>query len=238
VTATRSSPRHLGSPCRRTRAERHAEDLSRLPPWDADHARRRAQPRLAGLYPLLIVLARENGTRVAPVSDVAATRANLGRVHSPASLVGHSYGGAVITARASMTGWPGWCTSPPWASFPRRDPADAAEAPPGVHRALGLDLTGPAGTRVTISSDGAAITVTPRAGSAVEPRAEIASSTDDFLAWSTTRVPLAAAGRAMGARQALPWPLAPGDQLVSLVWRRRCGRSATGCGGCPGRRAA
>jgi hypothetical protein len=34
---------------------------------------------------------------------------------------------------------------------------------------LGLDLTGPAGTRVTISSDGAAITVTPRVGSTVEP---------------------------------------------------------------------
>jgi uncharacterized protein (TIGR03083 family) len=54
---------------------------------------------------------------------------------------------------------------------------------------LGLDLTGPAGTRVTISSDGAAITVTPRAGSTAEPRAVITSSTDDFLAWSTTRLP-------------------------------------------------
>jgi pimeloyl-ACP methyl ester carboxylesterase len=31
-------------------------------------------------------------------ADVAATRATLGRVHSPAILVGHSYGGAVITA--------------------------------------------------------------------------------------------------------------------------------------------
>jgi pimeloyl-ACP methyl ester carboxylesterase len=30
--------------------------------------------------------------------DVAATRRTLGRVHSPAILVGHSYGGAVITA--------------------------------------------------------------------------------------------------------------------------------------------
>jgi len=54
---------------------------------------------------------------------------------------------------------------------------------------LGLDLTGPAGTRVTINSDGAAITVTPRADSAFEPRAVITSSTDDFLAWSTTRLP-------------------------------------------------
>src|SRR5271169_4584276 len=30
-------------------------------------------------------------------ADVAATRRTLGRVHSPAILVGHSYGGAVIT---------------------------------------------------------------------------------------------------------------------------------------------
>ena len=32
------------------------------------------------------------------VDDVAATLRTLGRVHSPAILVGHSYGGAVITA--------------------------------------------------------------------------------------------------------------------------------------------
>src|SRR5579864_5608611 len=31
-------------------------------------------------------------------ADVAATRVTLGRVHSPAILVGHSYGGSVITA--------------------------------------------------------------------------------------------------------------------------------------------
>jgi hypothetical protein len=54
---------------------------------------------------------------------------------------------------------------------------------------LSLDLTGPAGTRVAISSDGAAITVTPGADSALEPRAVITSSTDDFLAWSTKRLP-------------------------------------------------
>jgi hypothetical protein len=54
---------------------------------------------------------------------------------------------------------------------------------------LGLDLTGPAGTRVAISSDGAAITVTPATDSTRPPRAIITSSTDDFLAWSTTRLP-------------------------------------------------
>jgi hypothetical protein len=52
---------------------------------------------------------------------------------------------------------------------------------------IGLDLTGPAGTRVVISSDATAITVLP--WSASEPRAVITSSTEDFLAWSTTRLP-------------------------------------------------
>jgi hypothetical protein len=54
---------------------------------------------------------------------------------------------------------------------------------------LGLNLTCPAGTRVAISSDGPAITVTPGTDSTCEPRAIITSSTDDFLAWSTTRLP-------------------------------------------------
>jgi MDMPI C-terminal domain len=54
---------------------------------------------------------------------------------------------------------------------------------------LGLDLTGPAGTRVTVSSDGAAVTVMPSTDSDLKPRAVITSSTDDFLAWSTKRLP-------------------------------------------------
>ncbi len=54
---------------------------------------------------------------------------------------------------------------------------------------LGLDLTGPAGTRVTVNSDGAAISVMPSTDSDLEPRAIITSSTDDFLAWSTRRLP-------------------------------------------------
>jgi hypothetical protein len=54
---------------------------------------------------------------------------------------------------------------------------------------LDLHLTGPAGTQVVISSDGAAITVSPGTGSTLQPRAVITSSTDDFLAWSTTRLP-------------------------------------------------
>ena len=60
----------FGSPGRQTGAERHAEDLSRLPARDADHARRRTQPGPAGLHPVLMILTRENGTHaVAPVSD-------------------------------------------------------------------------------------------------------------------------------------------------------------------------
>jgi hypothetical protein len=54
---------------------------------------------------------------------------------------------------------------------------------------LGLDLTGPAGSRVTISSDGSAITVTPGTDAVSGPRATITSPTDAFLAWSTTRLP-------------------------------------------------
>jgi uncharacterized protein (TIGR03083 family) len=54
---------------------------------------------------------------------------------------------------------------------------------------LHLQLTGPAGTRVAISSDGASITVTPSTDSNLEPRAVLTLSTDDFLAWSTKRLP-------------------------------------------------
>jgi hypothetical protein len=65
---------------------------------------------------------------------------------------------------------------------------------------IGLDLTGPAGTRVVISSDATAVTVIPWSDLGSAPRAVITSSTEDFLAWSTTR---------------LPWP-----QLVSLAGDR------------------
>jgi uncharacterized protein (TIGR03083 family) len=53
---------------------------------------------------------------------------------------------------------------------------------------IGLDLTGPAGTRVVISSDSTAITVIPRSVFDSEPRAVITSSTKDFLAWPTARL--------------------------------------------------
>ncbi len=71
------------------------------------------------------------------------------------------------------------------AGIPRMQP----KLPRAFAGPLSLDLTGPAGTRVATSSDGAAITVTPSADSTFEPRAVITSSTDDFLAWSTERLP-------------------------------------------------
>src|SRR5204863_4474940 len=47
-----------------------------------------------------------------PEGDVATVISTLGRVSSPAILVGHSYGGSVITAAGSTTALPGWSTSP------------------------------------------------------------------------------------------------------------------------------
>ena len=45
-------------------------------------------------------------------SDVAAAKRMLGRISSPAILVGHSYGGSVITPREQMTEFAGWSISP------------------------------------------------------------------------------------------------------------------------------
>ena len=44
--------------------------------------------------------------------DVALTKATIGRVSSPVILVGHSYGGSVITVPESTTALRGWSTSP------------------------------------------------------------------------------------------------------------------------------
>jgi MDMPI C-terminal domain len=71
------------------------------------------------------------------------------------------------------------------AGIPRMQPG----LPQSFSGPLGLDLTGPAGARFTISSGGQEISVTPDAGSSPEPRATIISPTDAFLAWSTKRLP-------------------------------------------------
>jgi hypothetical protein len=52
--------------------------------------------------------------------DVAAVKRALGRVSSPAILVGRSYGGAVITAAGQMTALPGSFTSPQSLQTPAR----------------------------------------------------------------------------------------------------------------------
>ena len=55
-----------------------------------------------------------------PEGDVATVRRILGRVSSPAILVGHSYGGSVITATGTATGSSDSSTLP-------RSPSDAGE---------------------------------------------------------------------------------------------------------------
>jgi uncharacterized protein (TIGR03083 family) len=54
---------------------------------------------------------------------------------------------------------------------------------------LALNLTGPAATQVMIGVEGGAITVVPLAQSSHQPSATLTSSTPDFLAWSTKRLP-------------------------------------------------
>jgi uncharacterized protein (TIGR03083 family) len=54
---------------------------------------------------------------------------------------------------------------------------------------LGLLLTGPAATSVILSPIDKAIVITPRDTDATPPLATVSSSTSDFLAWSTTRLP-------------------------------------------------
>jgi pimeloyl-ACP methyl ester carboxylesterase len=49
-----------------------------------------------------------------PESDVAAVLGTLGRVSSPAILVGHSYAGSVITSAATDDRVAGLVTSPRW----------------------------------------------------------------------------------------------------------------------------
>jgi virulence-associated protein VagC len=52
-----------------------------------------------------------------------------------------------------------------------------------------LRLTGPAAQEVLISADGDLITVQPLDRAATNAAATLTSTTEDFLAWSTTRLP-------------------------------------------------
>lgn len=57
-----------------------------------------------------------------------------------------------------------------------------------LHAPVGLDLTGPASTSVVVHRVGDAIVVDD-SGTAPSPAVVVTSSTFDFLAWSTTRIP-------------------------------------------------
>ena len=63
------------------------------------------------------------------------------------------------------------------------------ELPQGISAPLALHLTGPAATQVVISVVDGAISVAPQAETDLEPAATMTSSTSDFLAWSTKRLP-------------------------------------------------
>ena len=77
------------------------------------------------------------------VEDVAATIRTLDRVSSPAILVGHSYGGSVITAAGTDDRVPGWSTSAPWALMRPRPPRASRTSTP--RRRSSPTSTSPAG---------------------------------------------------------------------------------------------
>ena len=54
---------------------------------------------------------------------------------------------------------------------------------------MALHLTGPGAQEVLISADADAITVQPLASAANNAAATLTSTSEDFLAWSTTRLP-------------------------------------------------
>jgi hypothetical protein len=64
-----------------------------------------------------------------------------------------------------------------------------AELPQSVAAPLALHLTGPAATQVIISAVDGSISVTPQTEAELEAAATMTSSTSDFLAWSTSRLP-------------------------------------------------
>jgi hypothetical protein len=63
------------------------------------------------------------------------------------------------------------------------------DLPQHISAPLALNLTGPAAQKVVISVNGGAISVIPQAETDLATIATMTSSTSDFLAWSTTRLP-------------------------------------------------
>jgi hypothetical protein len=76
---------------------------------------------------------------------------------------------------------------------------------PHISAPLALNMTGPAARQVVVSVNGGAISVAPQAETDLAAIATMTSSTSDFLAWSTKRLPWAidgdtgAAGRFLSA---------------------------------------
>jgi uncharacterized protein (TIGR03083 family) len=69
--------------------------------------------------------------------------------------------------------------------IPRMQP----DLPQHISAPLALNLTGPAARQVVISVNGGAISVAPQAQTDFAAVATMTSSTSDFLAWSTKRLP-------------------------------------------------
>jgi uncharacterized protein (TIGR03083 family) len=63
------------------------------------------------------------------------------------------------------------------------------DLPQHISAPLALNLTGPAAQQVVISVNGGAISVVPQAETDLAAIATMTSSTSDFLAWSTKRLP-------------------------------------------------
>lgn len=63
------------------------------------------------------------------------------------------------------------------------------DLPQHISAPLALNLTGPAARQVVISVNGGAISVVPQPETDLAATATMTSSTSDFLAWSTTRLP-------------------------------------------------
>jgi hypothetical protein len=63
------------------------------------------------------------------------------------------------------------------------------ELPQTISAPIALHLTGPAAAQLVISAVDGAISVTPQTDAGHDAAAMMTSSTSDFLAWSTKRLP-------------------------------------------------
>ena len=79
-------------------------------------------------------------------SDVATVIRTIGRVSGPVLLVGHSYGGTLITAAGTDDRSPGWSTSPRWPPTKPRPPrAIRLSSPPPMSSTTSRSRMGASG---------------------------------------------------------------------------------------------